>query len=137
MRTSFADYFICKSATKMVLNCLGLRSTFDCRLKSVHEHVEIFLNVHLLNNIDWLTLPVFKRMAIRFRIDIHLFRQQKTSKKGLPLQEHIVFIWIFVMIRIFYGKDIVPETWNHKKLLVETIHVADATEVFYSNMASC
>jgi len=41
------------------------------------------------------------------------------------------------MIRIFYGKDIVPKTWNHKKLLVETIHVADATEVFYSNMASC
>jgi hypothetical protein len=76
-------------------------------------------------------------MAIRFWIDIHLFRQQKTSKKGLPLQEHIVFIWIFVMIRIFYGKDIVPKTWDHKKLLVETIHVADATEVFYSNMASC
>lgn len=60
----------------MVLNCLRLRSTFDCRLKSVHEHVEIFFDVHLLNNIDWLALPVLKRMAISFWINIHLLRQQ-------------------------------------------------------------
>ena len=32
VRTSFADDFVCESAPEMILNCLRLRSTFDCRL---------------------------------------------------------------------------------------------------------
>lgn len=55
----------------------------------------------------------------------------------MPLQEHIVFIWVFVMVRVFNSKDVVPETWDHKQLLVKTIHVADTAEVFYSNVACC
>ena len=40
------------------------------------------------------------------------------------------------MVRVFNSKDVVPETWDHKQLLVKTIHVADTAKVFDADMAS-
>ena len=117
----------------MILNSLFLRSSFDGRFKSVQEHCKVFFYVHLFKNIYRVAFPVFKCMAIAFRIAIHFFTEEKSAEESLPLQKHIVFVCVFVVVGIFDTQDVVSETWNHEKLLVQTIHVTNAPEILYSN----
>lgn len=120
----------------MVLNRLLLRSPLYRTFQFVHEHVQVFFNVHLLQSVDRLAFPVFERVTVRFRIDVHFLRQKKTGKKVLPLKEHVVFVGIFVVVGVFYGQNVVAETWDHEQLLIKAIHVADTAKVFDANMAS-
>jgi len=64
MRASLADDFVCELPSEVVLNRFFLRCSFDSGLETVHEHREVLLDVHLLKDVYWLTLPVFKRVAV-------------------------------------------------------------------------
>lgn len=121
----------------MVLNCLLLRGTLDGTFKPVHEHIVVLFYVHLLIDVNRLAFPVFESVAVLFRIHIHLLREKQSSKQGLPLQEHVIFIGMFVVIRVLDGQDVISEAWDHEKLLIKRVHVADATEVLYSNTSRC
>ena len=41
------------------------------------------------------------------------------------------------MIGILDIQNVVAEAWNHKQLLIERVHVADATEILDTDMTSC
>ena len=121
----------------MVLNSLLLRSALDGTFESVHEHVVVLFYVHLFKNVNRLAFPVFESVTVLFRIHVHLLREKQSSKQGLPLQEHVIFIGIFVVIRVLDGQDVISEAWDHEKLLIKRVHVADATEILYSNTSRC
>ena len=121
----------------MVLNSLLLRSALDGTFESVHEHVVVLFYVHLLIDVNRLAFPVFESMAVLFRIHVHLLREKQSSKQSLPLQEHVILVRIFVVIRVLDGQDVISEAWDHEKLLIKRVHVANATEVLYSNTSCC
>lgn len=74
-------------------------------------------------------------MTPSFWIHVLLLGQEKTREQSLPLQESIVLIWIVCMIWIFDRQDVISECGNHEQLLVQTVHVADARQVFDTNTA--
>ena len=135
MRASLADDLAREGSSKVVMYCLFLRCAFDRVLKPVQEHVEILFDVHLLNYVDWLSFPVFKRVTIGFRINVHLLRKQQARKQILPLQKHVVLVRVLVVIGVFDAKDIVSEARDHKKLLVQAVHIADAAQVFNADVS--
>ena len=131
-----ADDLVGKLSSEMVLDCLFLRGALDCSLEAVQEHGQVFLYVHLLNHIHWLALPVFEGMTVCFRVDVHLLREEQACEQRLPLQEHVVFIRVLVMVGVLDGKNIVAEARDHKQLLIKRVHIADAAQVLDSNAAS-
>ena len=44
----------------MVVDGLLLWSAFNSALQPVQEHVEVLLNVHLFDHVDWLAFPVLE-----------------------------------------------------------------------------
>lgn len=110
----------------MVLDGLLLGSAFNCAFEFVKEHSQVLLDVHLFNDVDPIALPVLESMAVGFRIDVHLLTEKKTCEKRLPLQEQIILVWIVIIVWVLDGKDVVSEAWDHEKLLVQTIHIANA-----------
>ena len=51
------------------------------------------------------------------------------------MQEHVVFWCVFLVVWISDAEDVIAEGGNHKQLLVQTIHIAYASKVFYAYMA--
>jgi hypothetical protein len=101
MWASLADDLICECTAKVVLDCLFLRCAFDCVLETVHEHVEVLLDVHLLYDADWFAFPILEGVAVSFGVDIHLFRKKQSCKEALPLEEHVVLVRVLIVIRVF------------------------------------
>jgi len=114
MWARFTNYFIRQLTPKMILNRLFLRRSLDGRLKSIQEHSKILFNIHLLKNIDRVTLPVFKCMAVALWIAVHLFTQKESTEQSLPLQEHIVFVGVLIVIWVLNTQNVVSESWNHE-----------------------
>ena len=67
---------------------------------------------------------------------MHLFRQLQRSKQILPLKEEVIILGIFVVVRVLDRENVVPEARNHKQLLINRVHVADAAQVLDTNIAS-
>jgi hypothetical protein len=84
-----------------MLNCLLLWGSLNSSLESVHEHSEILFNVHLFKDVDRLALPVFESVAVRLGIYVHFLGQEQAGEQCLPLKEHIVFVRVVVMVRVF------------------------------------
>ena len=60
VRTRLTNNLIGKRSTKVVLNRLLLGSPFNGAFEFVHEHVQVFFDVHLLEGVDRLSLPVLE-----------------------------------------------------------------------------
>ena len=136
MGARFADNFVGQLPSKVILRSFLVWSALDRVLQLVQEHVEVLLNVHLLDNVHCISLPVFKRLTVGFRVDMHLFRQLQRSKQILPLKEEVIILGIFVVVRVLDRENVVPEARNHKQLLINRVHVADAAQVLDTNIAS-
>ncbi len=80
MRACLADNFISEFTAKVILDCLLLWGALDCSLESVQEHSQILFDVHLLEHIYWLALPVFECMAVIFGVDVHFLGQEEPSE---------------------------------------------------------
>ena len=126
MRTGLADNLVREFAAEMVLDGLLLGSAFDCGFEFVHEHCEVLFDVHLLIDVDWLALPVLECVAVSLWVDIHLLREEKAREEGLPLEEHVVLVCVVVMVWVLDRQNVVAEAGDHKELLIERIHVANA-----------
>lgn len=63
VRTSLADDLVGQSASKVVLNGLGLGSPFDRSLQLVKQLVHVLLNVLLLNHVNGLSVVVLVAVA--------------------------------------------------------------------------
>ena len=100
MRTGLADDLVSELASKVMLNCLLLWGSLDCRLESVHKHSHILFNVHLFKDVYGLALPVFEGVAVRLGIYVHFLRQKQSSEQCLPLEEHVILVRVVVMVRI-------------------------------------
>ena len=72
MRAALADHLTCKLSSKMLLDCMLLRRSFDSSFNSIHEHVEEFLNVHLFKDVSSISLPVLESVAETFRTHVLL-----------------------------------------------------------------
>jgi len=136
VRAVLADNLVRKLASEVVLNRLLLGGSLDSILKSIQEHSEVLLDVHLLEDVDGLTLPVFEGVAVGFWVHVHLLGEQQTCEEGLPLQEHIVFVRVVVVVGVLGCQDVVAEPWDHEQLLVKRVHVADAAGVLDAHVAS-
>jgi hypothetical protein len=79
----------------------------------------------LLKDVAGLAFPVFERVAVVLGVDVHLFRQEQTSKEGLPVHEHVIFFCVFAIVGVFNGQYVISEARNHEQLLVNGVHVAD------------
>lgn len=72
VRTALANHLRGKCASKVGLDCLLLSTSLDCALKSIQEHLQEFINVHLLQHVGGLAVPVFESMAEAFGVDVLL-----------------------------------------------------------------
>jgi hypothetical protein len=118
----------------VILNGIGLRGALDGSLYAIHQHVEKFLNVHLLEDICRVSIPILECIAESFRVDILLLRFQESGEKELQLVEHvIVFIYCGSVWHLQNG---VPEAANHEELLEKRVHIADTTEVLDADVTS-
>lgn len=75
-------------------------------------------------------------MTKSLRVDIHLLGHQKPAKQFLPLLEHVVFIRRVVVVWVLNAENVVAEGRNHEQLLVDAVHVADASEILDPHVAS-
>lgn len=73
MGTRLTDDLICVHATEMVMDSFLLLSSLDRVLKFVQENTQVLFNVHLLDHVHGVAVPVFERVAVSFRVDVHLF----------------------------------------------------------------
>lgn len=135
MRTVLADDLVCKLASKVILDGLLLGSSLNGCLESVQEHCKVLLDIHLLEHVHWLAFPVLEGVTVTFWVYVHLLREEQSGEQCLELHEHVVFVSIFVVVRVRHGKNVVSEAWDHEQLLVQRVHVADAAEVLDANMA--
>jgi hypothetical protein len=118
------------------LDSFLLGCALDRVLKAVKEHLEKLLNIHLLEHVCWLALPILEGVTEALRIYVLLLRFEQACKERLELIEH-VFIWLLVfMIWVFNRKNILSEPWYHVQLLEERDHVTDAAEILDANKAS-
>lgn len=76
MRTVLADDFVSELASEVVLNSLLLGRSLDGSLKSIKEHGQVLLDVHLLIHVDRLAFPVFKSVAVALGVDVHFLREK-------------------------------------------------------------
>jgi len=120
----------------MVVDGLFLWSAFNSALQPVQEHVEVLLNVHLFDHVDWLAFPVLEGVAVGFGADVHFLRKEQACKQTLPLKEHVVCILVFVVVRIRDGEDVIAEAGDHEQLLVQRVHIANAAKIFEADIAS-
>jgi hypothetical protein len=65
----------------VILDGIGLRSSLDSSLNAIHKHVEEFFNVHLLQDISGVAIPVLESVAESLGVDVLLFRFEKSSKQ--------------------------------------------------------
>ena len=72
VRTALADHLRGSCASKVGLDCLLLRASLDGTLKSIQEHLQELLDVHLLQHVGGLAVPVFESMTEAFGVDILL-----------------------------------------------------------------
>lgn len=91
----------------------------------------------MFHHIRWVSIPVFESMAEAFGVDVHFLRQEQAREQGLPLQEHVVFRCVFLVVWISDAEDVIAEGGNHEQRLVQTIHVTDAAQVFYAYVTCC
>lgn len=59
----------------MVRDCLLLRSSLDSAFKLIKELSQVLFNVHLLDYINRVAVPVLKSMTVALRVNIHLLRE--------------------------------------------------------------
>ena len=75
-------------------------------------------------------------MTVCLRVYKHLLREKEACKETLPLQEHVIFLRVIVMIWVLDAQDIIPEARNHEELLIQGIHIADTAEILDTYMTS-
>lgn len=135
VRTALANHLRGKCASKVGLDCLLLSASLDGALKSVQEHLQEFVDVHLLQHVGGLAVPVFESMTEAFGVDILLLRFQQAGKYSLKLVEHILVRLKTVMVWIVNSEKVGAEAWHHEELLHKRDHVADAAKVLQAHIA--
>jgi hypothetical protein len=60
VRAGLADDFVCERASKVVLDGFRLRGALDCVLKLVEKLVHVLFDVHLLNHVYWVSVPILE-----------------------------------------------------------------------------
>lgn len=135
MRARLTDNLVGKLASKVILDGLCLGCAFDCTFQLIKQLGQVLFDIHLLNHVDWVAVPVLEGMAVALGIHVHLLRQEQTCEESLPLQKHVVLIRLVVIVRVLNLQHIVPEARYHEQLLVQTIHVANASQVFYADVS--
>ena len=114
VRTSFANYFIWKYATKHIFYQGFVLTIFQLIFKAVKEDVRILIDVHLFDYICRIAVVVFEGVAVGFRIVVFFVTVLKIHEHFLDLMQD-VFLWFnWGGLWIFSIGDRVSEVWNHE-----------------------
>jgi hypothetical protein len=81
MWAALADHFTGKLASEVLLDSMLTWTTLDSCLDAIHKHVEELLDIHLLQHVCRVTLPVLEGMAESLRVYVLLFRFLQSSEQ--------------------------------------------------------
>ena len=74
MRAALADKLVGEHAPEMAFDVVFVARPFNQVFESVHKDVEELIDVHLLEHVGRVAVPVFERKAEPFRVKVPLLR---------------------------------------------------------------
>jgi hypothetical protein len=132
-----ADDLVGEDSAKHILDKGRLIGCSHLILNPIEEHIGKLINIHLFCYIGRVAFVVFEGITEIFRIVEFIIAVPKMKEHLLYLIEQIFFL-------DFWGKRVflavgegVSEARDHKELLHERVHVADAAEILDADVAGC
>ena len=134
MRTSFADELICEDSIEQVLHYFLFFGAFDKVFNPVDEHIEELIDISLNHRVYRLSIYVLKRKAELLGVEVLLLDFLKCAKDSLDLVQDVGCFSLCDRLLVFDFEHGFAERSDHEKLLHDTVHVADTSDVFKSDV---
>lgn len=137
MWAPFTNNLVRKYSTEEIFDYIFIASGLNLIFESVKENIGELIDIHLFENVGWLTLVVFECMTELSRNIVFGVAFQQGIKHFFDLVQYIFLTLLLLFKWIFAFKNSLPKIWDHKYLLEQTVHIADASKIFQSNIAAC
>lgn len=134
MRTILTNELISKHTLEQVRHLFLLRSAFNEALNTIHEHIEEFVNVLLNIQINGTSIIILESSAEFLGIEVLLLYLHEAAKNAFDLMKHIFLGRFFICFLILDLYDKLPECGNHKQILHDAVHVANAARILKPNV---
>ena len=92
--------------------------------------MEKLIHVFLNSRIYRTTIDIFEGLAELLRVVVLLFKFHQSAEYALDLVKRVLRLWLNTHVLVLDLEHGLPKRSYHVKLLYNTVHVADAADVF-------
>ena len=97
---ALADDFVAQDPAEILLDEVLVVRALDEALDPVHEHVEEFVDVHLFEDVGWLSVVVFVGVAEGFWVVGLLVAEVQGLEHAFHLVKDVVLLGLFFKVRV-------------------------------------
>lgn len=137
MRTPFTYNLVWKNSPKEIFYHIFVAGSSHLVFEAIEKNTRKLIDIHLLMDVGWLSLIVLEGMTEFSGSIILLFALIKIVEHFFYLEKHVLILNLFSFEWIFALNDSLSEFWYHVNLLEKAIHIASASKILESYIATC